>query len=84
MIIYLDLSPKDYRLARTLGDKTRWDIVCFLADGPKTVSQIAKELDQPMTNISHALSYLKREDCVTMVEHEGKLRYYSLDGRLRT
>src|SRR5688500_17984496 len=56
-----DASHPDESLPylRALGDPERLRIVQFLRNGPKSVSEVCRELDSPMPNVSHHLNALK-------------------------
>ncbi len=61
------------------GDPIRLTILRFLASGEKIVTQLAKECQVEMANISHHLGLLKDVGLVT-VERDGRFMRYSLVG----
>jgi ArsR family transcriptional regulator, nickel/cobalt-responsive transcriptional repressor len=62
---------------RALADEDRLRIVQVLRSGPKNVSEIAEKLKEDITNISHHLQILKREDIVE-TEKQGRFVVYRL------
>ncbi len=62
----------------TLATKLRLDIINFLRKGPKSVSEICKELKQDQSKVSHSLSRLRNCHFIN-VENKGKERVYSLN-----
>lgn len=63
---------------KTLSNKTRFNIIMFLINGPKSVGKIAKELKFEQSRISHNL---KKLECYGFVicASKGKNRIYSID-----
>ena len=70
-----------------LGNELRIGIIRGLRRGPKSVSQLSKELGAEQSRLSHALQALKR-CCFVCSERKGKSIVYSLTEsfpkRLRT
>jgi ArsR family transcriptional regulator len=67
------LQPKrGARLLRALGDPERLRIVRCLRGGPKSVGEIAAELDVTVVNMSHHLGVLRQAG---LVEDEKQGRY---------
>src|SRR6478672_9459125 len=62
---------------KALADEDRLHIVQILRSGPKNVSEIAAELKEDITNVSHHLQILKREDIVE-TEKQGRFVVYRL------
>lgn len=62
-----------------LANPTRLRIVEFLADGEKTVNQIATQLAASQSGVSQHLAILTRAG-VLMVEQRGVSRYYRIRG----
>ena len=74
------LSKTCYRFFSTLSNPTRLAILETLREGPKNVTQIANELNQEQSMISHNLKPLVRCKFV-FVEQKWKERIYSLNER---
>ena len=64
-------------LMKTLGHKDRLMILCHLADGEKSVGEIAKLLEIPQSPLSQHLSRMRKEDLVD-TRREAQTIYYSL------
>ena len=62
---------------KALADEDRLKIVQALRSGPKNVGEIAMELGQEITNVSHHLQILKREEIVE-TEKQGRFVVYRL------
>jgi ArsR family transcriptional regulator len=62
---------------RMLGDASRLRVVAFLANGEICVSDLAEQLGEPTSNVSHRLRLLKSERLVTH-RRAGKHVYYKL------
>src|SRR5687767_15483709 len=61
-----DASPDEsLRYLRALGEPERLRIVQCLRTGPKSVSEVCRELGSPMPNVSHHLGALKEAGIVT-------------------
>ena len=64
-------------LMKTLGHKDRLMILCHLADGEKSVGEIADLLEIPQSPLSQHLSRMRKEDLVD-TRREAQTIYYSL------
>lgn len=64
-------------LMKTLGHKDRLMILCHLADGEKSVGQIAKLLEISQSPLSQHLSRMRKEGLVD-TRREAQTIYYSL------
>jgi ArsR family transcriptional regulator len=62
---------------KALADEDRLRIVQVLRAGPKNVGEISAELQQEITNVSHHLQILKREEIV-QTEKQGRFVVYRL------
>jgi len=67
-----------YLLFSALANRTRLAIIDVLKDGPKTILEISKALDQQEATIAHNLTPLKK--CMIVNSHKsGKEHLYSLN-----
>lgn len=64
-------------LMKTLGHKDRLMILCHLADGEKSVSEIARLLGIPQSPLSQHLSRMRKESLVN-TRREAQTIYYSV------
>ncbi len=64
-------------LMKTLGHKDRLMILCHLADGEKSVGEIADLLEIPQSPLSQHLSRMRKEELVD-TRREAQTIYYSL------
>jgi len=64
-------------LMKTLGHKDRLMILCHLADGEKSVGQIADLLEIPQSPLSQHLSRMRKEGLVD-TRREAQTIFYSL------
>ena len=64
-------------LMKTLGHRDRLMILCQLADGEKSVGQIADLLEIPQSPLSQHLSRMRKEGLVE-TRREAQTIYYSL------
>jgi len=64
-------------LMKTLGHKDRLMILCHLAEGEKSVGQIADLLEIPQSPLSQHLSRMRKEGLVN-TRREAQTIYYSL------
>jgi ArsR family transcriptional regulator len=64
-------------LMKTLGHKDRLMILCHLAEGEKSVGQIADLLQIPQSPLSQHLSRMRKEDLVD-TRREAQTIFYSL------
>jgi DNA-binding transcriptional ArsR family regulator len=62
---------------KALADGDRLRIVQVLRSGPKNVGEIAEELKEEITNVSHHLQILKRE-AIVETEKQGRFVVYRL------
>lgn len=75
-MLQTDLEVK-VKFLRAFGDKTRVQILDFIKDEEKTVSQIVESMDGNQSNISQHLACLR--GCGIIVgRQEGKYVYYRL------
>src|SRR5207249_4796385 len=65
------------RLLAALAAPERLRIVGYLRDGPRTVTEIARMLGEPVVNASHHLTVLRHAKLVRS-ERKGRFRLYSL------
>ncbi len=78
MIMKKDLSTMCYGFFSTLSNPTRLAIIEALVEKPMHVNQIAAELEQEQSMISHNLKHLVNCRFV-YVKREGKQRVYSVN-----
>ena len=65
------------RFLKCIGEPTRLQILKFLADGEKCVSEIIENLHREQSLVSHHLKALK--DCgIVVSRHEAQKVYYKL------
>lgn len=64
-------------LMKTLGHRDRLMILCQLADGEKSVGQVADLLEIPQSPLSQHLSRMRKEGLVE-TRREAQTIYYSL------
>ena len=64
-------------LMKTLGHKDRLMILCHLADGEKSVGQIADLLEIPQSPLSQHLSRMRKEGLVD-TRRQAQTIYYTL------
>ncbi len=65
------------KVVKSVGNKSRLEILVLLAQGERTVDSIAQEIHHPVTNTSHHLRDL-REIGVVKTRKEGVNVFYSL------
>ena len=65
---------------KAVAEPDRLRIIRCLRDGPKSVSDIAHHLGQPLANASHHLKALRRAGLVSTCKH-GRFVIYSLAAR---
>jgi len=65
------------KLMKTLGHKDRLMILCHLADGEKSVGQLADLLEISQSPLSQHLSRMRKEDLVK-TRRDAQTIYYSL------
>lgn len=78
IVLKKDISTLCYGFFSTLSNPTRLGIIETLLEEPKHVNQIAAELNQEQSMISHNLRPLVRCHFVE-VRREGKQRIYTLN-----
>ncbi len=66
-------------LMKTLGHKDRLMILCQLADGEKSVGELAEILDIPQSPLSQHLSRMRGENLVS-TRREAQTIFYTLKG----
>ncbi|PCJ61697.1 MAG: transcriptional regulator [Rhodospirillaceae bacterium] len=64
-------------LLRSLANEKRLMILCQLAEGEKSVGELAKLLDLRQTNTSQQLALLRKDNIVT-TRREAQTIYYAL------
>ncbi|MGN6519881.1 MAG: ArsR/SmtB family transcription factor [Dokdonella sp.] len=65
------------RLLRTLGNESRLVILCLLAEGERSVTQLNEHLDLSQPALSQHLAVLRDEDLVT-TRRDAQTIYYAL------
>ena len=65
------------RLMRAVGNENRLMVLCALADGELSVSDLLERVDLSQSALSQHLAVLRREDLVT-TRRESQSIYYSL------
>ncbi len=71
---YLELAE----FFKVFGDNTRLKILHCIEEEEKSVNEIADEVGQSSSTVSHQLRVLRNKHLVR-VRREGKLTYYNLD-----
>ncbi len=61
------------------GEPTRLALIGVLATGPQTVTNLAREVETEMVNVSHHLKIMRDAELVT-VERDGRFMIYALVG----
>jgi DNA-binding transcriptional ArsR family regulator len=65
---------------KALSNKTRFEIIRCLKDGPRSVNDLCKELKFEQSRVSHNLK--KLEHCGFVQSYvKGKMRIYSIDAQ---
>ena len=65
---------------KALSNKTRFEIIKCLKDGPRSVKDLCKELKFEQSRVSHNLK--KLEHCGFVQSYvDGKMRIYSIDAQ---
>jgi len=67
-------------LMRALSSENRLLLLCQLAEGDKTVGELAEALGLRQAAVSQQLALLRSDGLVT-ARRDGRQRYYSLTGR---
>jgi DNA-binding transcriptional ArsR family regulator len=75
-------STECSRYLKALGDPDRLKIVQCLQAGPKSVSDLTKELGNRIANVSHHLGLLREAGVVT-AEKRGRFVIYELAADIR-
>lgn len=65
---------------KTLGHSGRLMILCYLADGEKSVGELAELLDMPQSSLSQHLARMRAENLVE-TRRESQSVYYRLEGK---
>lgn len=73
----LDRARDASEFLKALAHESRLVILCLLAEGEKSVMELADLLDQRQPSVSQQLARLKSEDLV-QTRRDGKYIYYSL------
>lgn len=66
-------------LLKALSHETRLLILCLLAEGEKSVSDLEQILDLPQAAVSQHLARLRSDNLVS-TRRDGRMIYYSLAG----
>lgn len=66
-------------LMKVLGHSGRLMILCYLADGEKSVGELADMLDIPQSSLSQHLARMRAEGLVA-TRRESQTVYYRLEG----
>jgi DNA-binding transcriptional ArsR family regulator len=72
-------SAVDSRLAKALAHPLRVQLLAALNEGVASPNELAKRLDEPLTNVSYHVRMLHDLDCIELVETEprrGALEHY--------
>ena len=64
-----------YLFFSTLANRTRLAVIDVLSEGPKTLAEISKALEQNEKTIAHNLKFLEGCMIVTSQKSKGKQRY---------
>ena len=67
-------------LMKALSSENRLMLLCQLADGEKTVGELAETLELRQAAVSQQLALLRKDGLVS-ARREGRLMHYSLTGR---
>lgn len=76
----LDACLRAAEFISSIGNQMRIAIVCYLTSGEKTVTEIAKKLNKPHSQVSLNLSKLYSSGWVTK-RRDGNTVYYSIKDR---
>jgi ArsR family transcriptional regulator, nickel/cobalt-responsive transcriptional repressor len=72
------LQPEECaRLLKVLADPERLRIIRCLSEGPRSVGEVAAQLDAPLVNVSHHLGVLRQAGLVED-ERQGRFVIYRL------
>lgn len=78
--IQLEARLLHENVCQALADPKRIVILYLLSDGPRNVTDLAVELDAPLSTVSRHLKVLRERSLVT-TERDGKQVVYSLKDR---
>lgn len=82
LVELLDQARKASDLLKALSHESRLLILCLLAEGERSVSELEELLDLPQAAVSQQLARL-RFDRLVNTRREGRLIYYSIaDGQV--
>jgi DNA-binding transcriptional ArsR family regulator len=73
----VDNARRASKFLKALAHQSRLIILCILADGEKSVSELEHELDLRQPTVSQQLARL-RADGLVATRRDGKIIYYSL------
>ena len=73
----LDHAKRASNFLKALAHESRLIILCILADGEKSVSELEQELNLRQPTVSQQLARLRADGLVSTRRH-GKIIYYSL------
>ena len=73
----LDNAKRASNFLKALAHESRLIILCILADGEKSVSELERELNLRQPTVSQQLARL-RADGLVSTRRDGKIIYYSL------
>ena len=69
-----------YMFFKNLSNKSKFNIIMSLRDGPMSVNDITKKVGEEQSKVSHNLRSL-RSCNILKVKQDGKKRIYSLNGK---
>lgn len=70
-------NEKVATILKALGNKTRFEIICFLVGKSLTVTEISTNVNKSMSAVSHQLKILKDAKLITSTKI-GLNKYYQL------
>lgn len=82
MDVHIDSQIDQARFLRCIGEPTRLQIIKFLADGERCVSEVTRALDKEQPLVSHHLRALKECNIVRERQKAQKVYYRLTDDRL--
>lgn len=74
--------PSPPEVFQALGDATRWEIVCRLAEGPRCVCELTEALALPQSTLSTHLQVLRASGLLAG-ERRGRWMYYGITREAR-
>ena len=77
MEVYFEQAKKASELLKALSHETRLVILCLLAEGERSVSDLEEILSMPQAAVSQQLARL-RFDRLVNTRRDGRMIYYSL------